>query len=695
MPRIPQYEQQTRASGAGLGPGPTEEPSGTGRAVATFAGQLEGIQQDQFALRRFEQQKADERAAVWANEQVTQTRARWIEELPKRQAAASETAEGFTPALLKDFDDDANERIKAAPTENSRNWLKDRLAQSRIALQQDALGFEAKRGVEYKVNGLARAIDGARTSAEFNPQSFGAITAEQLAAIQASGLPADVQHELGQKAVDALAVSSVQGMIRKDPHAALKALNTEKSDNLAVNKLTSDARLQLRNAAESEIRQRDIEARQAQSEARAQLTDRVRDASAAYRLGLDFDNPPSRAEFITALGKDGDKAYESFTHEQRLGSDLKSLAQMSDPEQTKLLETRKPSGTEGVAEEAQRYQVLATRTDHLRKLREADPANFVASYNPRIQAAWQSAQTPEGADQYARATLAEQQRLGVANPRILPDEQASSIAHAFDGKNGEAIVGLIQTEAQRWGSNWPQVYGELAAKKMPAAAQAIGRGMDPGAAARLASVAAMPMQELQKGVADPPADIRAKITESMAPFQQSLDGVIGAENTFAGMYEATERLAYSYIRQGQSVAKATTQAYNEVLGDHYRYREVNNRTFRVPAQEDSQKVEGGAQSALERVPGGELEPPVATATGNESEALADLTRTIARRGYWVTSADGENGLTLFLDGAPVLRKGGAPYSLTWDQLRGTYDSARAEAAKRAQERTAAGTAGLR
>jgi len=198
-----------------------------GRAAAGVAQALESIAADQAQLRAFERQKAEERAAVWANDQLMGVRSRWLEELQKRQESAEGAAAGFTLQTLTDFDAQADEIIKQAPTEASRNWLKDRLGALRLSLQQDALAFEAQRGVEFKVDGLERAVDAARTAAEFRPQDFATLAAEQRAAIEASGLPADAQAKLTQKSVGAIAAAAVQGMIRRDPYAALRLLNTD------------------------------------------------------------------------------------------------------------------------------------------------------------------------------------------------------------------------------------------------------------------------------------------------------------------------------------------------------------------------------------------------------------------------------------------------------------------------------------
>lgn len=435
----------------------------------------------------------------------------------------------------------------------------------------------------------------------------------------------------------------------------------------------------------SERRRAEAEVKSQQAELRQSLRERVSDATAAYRFGLSFDAPPKRQEFVAALGaEDGNKAFESFQREEQLGVDLAGIAVMSPEEQADLLKSRAPTGTEGAAANAERYRVLASQTQQLRKQRDDDPAAYVARYSQHVQAAAQDLQSPEGAQAYARASVAEQERLGVTHPRILTSAQASSIAQSFyiDADKPENVARLVQSEQQKWGSHWPQVFRELAAKKLPAAALAIGRGMDSGAATRLASVAAIDMDELKQGVDVPKDDVINKLTGSMQDFQLSLDGIAGGANTFSAMYDAAERLSYSYLRQGKKVGDATEQAYREVIGDHYQFTEINGRKLRVPAQYDLEIIEDEARRSLTTINPGELLPAVPTRMGNPATAEQDLLRAIRKQGYFVTSGDQEESVTLFLGGRPVLRSDGTPYALRFDDLQTADAARRSELGKR-------------
>lgn len=467
-----------------------------------------------------------------------------------------------------------------------------------------------------------------------------------------------------------------------------------KPDGTPAKLLAPDRRSNLLKSALNEQRilkdRAEAETKSKQAELRQVLGERVRDASAAYRMGLQFDDPPSKTEFALALGPEkGEQAFAELQKDQDLSVELSSLARLPPSEQQEALARQAPTGSVGVAEQAERYNIMRSRTDALNRSRAADPAAYVAMYSPSIKEAYgayaENPDDPAAAQQYAQSAIAEQQRLGVANPQILPKDQATAIAQGFYMKpeEGEKLAALIQTERDKWGRYWPKVAGQLMQAKMPPAAIAIARGMDPGAATRLASVSAVPMAEMKKGVDKPPKEVSDELDSNMSDFRQTLDGVVGGENTFSAMFDAAERLSYVYLRQGRSTEEATLQAYNEVLGAHYEFGEANNRKFRVPVGNDVSAIEDGATAALSKVTG--LKPPIALGSSSAEEAASDLSRVVAKRGYWVTSASGERGLALFLDGAPVLKADGSVYELTWDQLANTAEESRQEANRKARQ----------
>lgn len=615
----------------------------------------------------------------------------------------------------------------------------------------------------------------------------GAIAKGYVSAEEGTGLRKTWTANYAEGFVDVQPLERQIAVLKKPEGTPANFLAPDRRANLLKSALNEQRILKDRAEAEAEARQ---------AELRVALSERVRDASAAYRMGLDFDDPPSKTDFMLALGpQKGEQAFAELQKDQDLSVELNSLSRLPPAEQraalaklepgarpefkveaTKLsageeikyrswlqkigqapgsgyaiddswagsdydyrgffqkygpvdvkkgqhftdefklpghetfsVESKYATGSAakyagawdgetfipakvasaGVAEQAERYNIIRQRAESLNRAKAADPASYVATYSPTIQRAYdayaESPDDPAAAQQYAQASIAEQARLGVANPQILPKAQAEAIAQSFYMKpeEGEKLAALIQTERDKWGRYWPKIVGQLMQAKMPSAAIAIARGMDPGSAARLAGVSSVPMAEMRKGVDRPPSEISDELKTNMRDFQRSLDGVVGAENTFSAMYDAAERLSYLYLRQGKGTKEATQQAYSEVLGNHYSFGEINSRKFRVPVDQDLESIEDGARAALGKT--SNLKAPIALGSSSSEEAASDLQRVIAKRGYWVTSANGERGLALFLDGAPVLRADGSVYELTWDELANVGEQRRRESLRKAQQ----------
>src|SRR6478736_8930485 len=115
-------QQQTRASGAGLGPGPM---GGVGLNAIGEALQDNARVNVAMELRNIEKTERD--AAAEANSELMGARTHWIEQYRERQQNAPPGADGFTPQILKDFDADKAERLKRAKTPQAKRYLESRL----------------------------------------------------------------------------------------------------------------------------------------------------------------------------------------------------------------------------------------------------------------------------------------------------------------------------------------------------------------------------------------------------------------------------------------------------------------------------------------------------------------------------------------------------------------------------------------
>lgn len=685
MPRIDPYQQQTstpRPVVQTVDPGP-----GRGVGTAAIAQALGAVARDQERLKAFERKKAEERAAVWANEQVMGVRSRWVEELMRRQESASEDAAGFALQTLTDFDAEADTIIEQAPTEASRHWLKERLGAVRLGLQQNALVFEAQRGVEFKVNGLTRSVDQARIAAEFNPDDFATLAAEQVAAIAASGLDEKTQATLVRDTQAKLADASVRGMIRRDPYAALKELNDEQSQTLSVRALSFDQRQLLRNQAETEIRRLEAERKANLTQVRQALTDQLADIRAAAIAGMPIDNIPSRDALVAAFGQhEGEQRYKQALGFADLAPKLATLHQSSVNEIAETIQSFKPTQVEGAADQLAMLGVVQQQAGAILREREADAGGYLVTHASRVREAWNAFQQADeeqsgpAADEYLRAVRAEKERLGIQSLDMLPESYADALVARLSRPQGaETLAVAMASEAQRWGEHWPSVYRQLS-KKLPDAALVIGSGIPKRAADTLALMSQKTPNELKVLI---PAgttmnDVETQVIDELADFESTF-GPEGA-TILAAVRSSVVKTAIGYMASGSSVDDAIEQAATDIANSRYTFQSFRGQPYRTPIEFDADLIDEGATFFLRgyEQPAGTVQVPAGV---EENEVLAQATANIRRTGYWRTAPD-ESGLRLYVGNAAVPGADGRPVQLTWDELE---DLARRAAAARAAE----------
>lgn len=121
---------------------------------------------------------------------------------------------------------------------------------------------------------------------------------------------------------------------------------------------------------------------QARTQFKAQLVDRVQDASAAYLKGIQFDNPPSQGDFINAYGyREGSQRFSDFENLRVAGQYIGSFRTMptaSIQQYVNDLKTQIGNG-EGLAGRAAAYDHVQAAADEVMKQRKADPIQFSIS----------------------------------------------------------------------------------------------------------------------------------------------------------------------------------------------------------------------------------------------------------------------------------------------------------------------------
>lgn len=676
MARIPDYQRRVgpEAVAAPRVAQASTDASGLGRGLSSLAGDLDQVYQrevqdaNQTALLN-----ADNQLGTWQNKALYD---------PENGAFTRKgsAALNISQSVLGEFDKQQQAIYDGLASEQQRQMFRQASLQRRTSLEGKLGTYEFREQQAYKDDVDKSSIQLSLDSAALNyndPQAIEQNRAKMDAVIQARGArngwsPEELQAQR-QRMNSTLSQSVIQRMLVDSPQKAkglyeqFKGGMTAEDQIRASNGIDQGFRRQ-----EAEARQRQVEARQLQAIARVELQSRVQDAQSAYLQGFEFDNPPSRADFNAAYGDKGGQAYESFAKVQAVAPAIREFATATPQERQEILAKFQPaqggSAGDGFAEDDQLYRRLATVATGLMKQQQADPAAYAATYSSPVREAFAAAQqagTPEAYKAYADATIAEQRRLGVQAPRLLPDAAADQIAAGFNSQvaGGENAATLIEQQQAQWGANFPLIAQQLG-KKLPPEAQVIATGLPKDVAERMASVASLSEAELKKGLDKGVAtNVEAAVQSSMAPFAQSLQGQVGGIETFNTMYQAANKAALSYVRQGMAPDKAAQRVVNGMVNDKYEFF----GTYRVPKSLDTAAVKRGASQALESISADDLMLLPGIRGVPDDVNLEQLREAVIDGGQWVPNND-ESGLSLTLNGYRLLGKDGKPITRTWDEL---------------------------
>lgn len=698
MPRIPDYSSRQ------VGIRPVGTP-GISMRAPDASGLAQGLAQvENGIMRRVEEerQKADTAAVMEADNQLSQ----WQLKTMFDPQAGVYTKKGgnaldVTNQTLDQFEQAQSKISETLKNDAQRERYMQIVASRRQSLTGDLNRYEFGERQRYydqvDQGQIETAMQGA--SLYYNEPEKVAYYQNKMAAVLESqaarkGLPAELAQAELLKANSSMSKSVIGRMIDDDPNKAKSYLEQ------ARGAMTGEDQEQVERAIDREFKRREAEARQAQAMARGELASQVQDATAAYLQGLDFASPPSKSAFVASYGaEEGAKRYDDFLKIQSLGSTIRDIATADPEERVRLVKQYNPAQSgvagEGFAQDLEIYGKLTNVASALGKELQKDPAGYAAKYNPVLAGAMQSLQNgePGAAETYAAATLAEQERLGVARPRLLTNSQAAAIAAQFGNTEdgGSNAAKLIQQLEQQWGKHWPTVYGQLQSK-LPGAALVIGTGIEQSAAAKLAEIAPLKTEELSNGLASTDvSNAKQALNEVMAGFRGTLTQQAGGARTFSTVYEQAQRLALAYMGAGSGPSEAAEKAYKALVDDKYTVK----GSWRAPKQLDADAIERGAELVLDQIDPKTLQ--YAAPTGVSEDFAAERAKAaITKDGYWATLPD-ESGLALYYGGSAVIDKEGKPITRSWDDLAGEQAANPSawerfnEARKRMNESAPAGT----
>lgn len=422
----------------------------------------------------------------------------------------------------------------------------------------------------------------------------------------------------------------------------------------------------------------EAEARQRQLEARVALSGRIADAEAAWKDGLEVDNPPAYNEIAAAYGENADKVWKQLRGLERLSTDIRAVRNMSPAEQDALLAERKPEPGEGYAENRQIYSLLVQSIAQDRKQRQDDPSAYVAQVVPDVSAARQAMyeeMTPETVGAYVTARNAALEARGISTTDVplLPERDAQQMAVRL--QNSADPVAEIQQLSSVTGKYYQQLVKQLSTnEKLSDSFVLVAGGMSPDAGKKLIDASRdkdfpKKAENLLNLTGTAKTDFTNKVQERIEDFNRTF--LAGANSKYPEMIkEGVTRLALQYkMLTGDSDDTCIEKAARKVVLDRYSIVGPHGREFRVPVRFDADAIERGSAFELSQIflkPAELMEPLHAPWMGTaQSKNL--YASEIRRQAQWVTNED-ETGVILCVLGRPVRDKDGNLVTRTWEEL---------------------------
>jgi hypothetical protein len=665
MARIPVYTQQTQAP-AGVSLGNLRVPDLNLDAVG------KGLQQVSQAVEKVMKIQEENQKTKALNDLLNDEMSEKMQlnEFKTSQDIAP-GAEGFTEQFLDGFDKRAQEKLKSMPDGPGKRYYQQGILRMRSSFFNEALSFEAMEGQKYTINVAKDAVRGYAGLSADNPEPVDIANrvGEYSAWVDSlRRLSPSQKQELKNFNFEMNYTAALESVIDKDPEGFLKRAESKGGDELLSN-ISPEKRDTFIKAARTSMNQK-------MAIYRGELSTKVNDAVAMAQQGIIDPNPIKPEEFVRAFGeKDGAVKFNSYQQTQVLAGEIRNFNTMPANEIVSFIESKQPTAGEGFAERQARHNVLTQAGVQTLKNRESDPATFViqnsrpinAAYADfaRVQASGATAEEKQAAaNRYVTATIAEQDRLGIVNPRILSKSMRDTLSRRMNAGNETSADIAADLESTYGKQNFGRIMQEMMQdNKLPMAMMIIPDLDAPDAREVVSRVTATDRKALEAGVAQTEIKrIKERVLEHVSVLRSSGGPMSPMMASQISAYQETmERIALEKVGRGASKSGAdAADAANEMVLGKYQFQ----GTLRLPKDVDY----GVAKRVLNNALGDSMNaltfsdvPVDRTQARTPSEALSEWKSTIQARSFWISNNDttgaqlwsqGENGTWY-----PVMRNG--------------------------------------
>jgi hypothetical protein len=432
-----------------------------------------------------------------------------------------------------------------------------------------------------------------------------------------------------------------------------------------------EQQLQLKGMAESKLRQQE-----SQFKAGAERT--LHDAVAMHNDGKQDPFNLDRSFFGRAFGDQGARMYEDYMQSRQMAGDIAQFKTMNVRDIQTTIEASQPVAGLGYAGQEQRYNNRVKAANTILTARQKDPAGYVTANSTALQAqarAIDSApadQRPELLQKFTRDNIAEQQRIGISEPKVLTPQQADNIGIQADrAQKPEDSANLIAGLERDYGSEFfPKVFNQLVKEEKLSNELLIIPNL-PSQAAResVSRLSRIKESDLTAGIES--ADqktVKDQITAKLADFARAVPMMTLQASNVTNSYESVLRKrAYELVQGGTKPSDAVDQAYSMVLGQ-YEF----DKTARYPKGTDTSMVQYGARTVLNEKLGDIDVPRDLVGTRSAADLSKEWQSTVKANPLWYTSDD-DGGLELWALGNNGVKyrvtRGGQQVKYSWNELK--------------------------
>jgi hypothetical protein len=420
--------------------------------------------------------------------------------------------------------------------------------------------------------------------------------------------------------------------------------NAATTGNAAFDNLSFEKQMQY-------IDRANVRVKQQQAEYRVQFENQLSDANAMAMNGIVNPNTLTLDNFVSAYGEEkGLQNFQLYRDNQTMAADIGMLKTMPLDRMSEKVEAYKPEPGEGFELKQKRYDIMRQSAARVIQMRNDDPVRYSQDTNPDVKESYDYYQTISAdpaastktigaaTQDYVSKSIAEQRRLGVAEPKVLSNVELDNLSRRISAGNENAANLVLSIEAMYGANYYPQVMDELlTAGKLSNAMVVIADLPNAGARESVARIANIPRANLEAGInAVDIKDIKLNTTAVVQELRASAGPVTDqTAKSLAAYQDIIERQALEYIGTGaaSNASNAVDMAKKLYLG-HYQF----DGTLRMPANMDSDYITDGLERSLDNVYNSLTivdVPQDLTRAYNANEALELWKTDIDNNHFWV------------------------------------------------------------